>query len=188
MINSAIEEAVKAHIGQLRRGTDIPYITHPLAVGIMLAKAGCSDNVIIAGILHDTVEDTSITLDYIRDTFGDQVAIIVEGASEPDRALPWKDRKTHTIEFLKTASLEVRLVTCADKLNNIRAIDSDHKKIGDKIWDRFNRGKEDQEWYYRGLVNVLCHRSDNRDHGQLFRQLKNKMEEVFCGGVPDGLG
>jgi (p)ppGpp synthase/HD superfamily hydrolase len=80
MIDLAIEVAAKAHENQFRKGTDIPYITHPLAVGLILAKAGCSDDVIIAGILHDTVEDTSITLDYIRDTFGNKVSTIVKGA------------------------------------------------------------------------------------------------------------
>ena len=65
MIDSAIKVALKAHRDQFRKGTDIPYITHPLTVGIMLAKAGCSDEVIAAGILHDTVEDTSISLDYL---------------------------------------------------------------------------------------------------------------------------
>ena len=70
MINTAIEVALEAHKNQFRKGTKIPYVTHPLAVGIMLAKTGCSDEVIVAGILHDTVEGTPITLDYLHDTFG----------------------------------------------------------------------------------------------------------------------
>ena len=107
MIDLAIEVAVKAHQNQFRKGTDITYITHPLAVGIMLAKAGCSDEVIIAGILHDTVEDTPATLDYIKDTFGEEVSLIVNGASEPDKSLPWEERKSHTQDFLKGASREV---------------------------------------------------------------------------------
>ena len=87
MIDLAIEVAAKAHQNQVRKGTDIPYITHPLAVGIILAKAGCSDEVIVAGILHDTLEDTPLTLDCIQETFGPRVASIVKGASEPDRSL-----------------------------------------------------------------------------------------------------
>ena len=125
MINLAIEVAVKAHQNQVRKGTDIPYITHPLAVGIILAKAGCSDEVIIAGILHDTVEDTSITLDDLRDTFGEKVSMIVKCASEPDKSLKWEERKSHTQDFLKGAPREVKFVALADKLNNIRAIASD---------------------------------------------------------------
>jgi (p)ppGpp synthase/HD superfamily hydrolase len=87
MLGLAIEVAVKGHQNQERKGTDIPYITHPLPVGIILANAGCADDVIVAGILHDTLEGTPITLDYIQETFGSRVASIVKGASEPDRSL-----------------------------------------------------------------------------------------------------
>ena len=104
MINNAIDVAMRAHQNQFRKGTAIPYVTHPLAVGIILAKAGCADEVIVAGILHDTVEDTPMTLDNLRDLFGEKVADIVKGASEPDKSLPWEDRKRHTLNFLKTAS------------------------------------------------------------------------------------
>ena len=178
-MDSAIEVAVRAHSDQVRKGTDIPYITHPLAVALLLAKAGCPDEVICAGILHDTIEDTSITLDYLNDTFGEKVAAIVEGASEPDKSLPWEDRKRHTIEFLKTASLEVRLVACADKLHNIRTIAAEYETIGEHIWERFKRGRAKQEAYYRGLVESLCNRSDTQGYKALFRQFKDEVEDLF---------
>jgi (p)ppGpp synthase/HD superfamily hydrolase len=183
-IERAIEVAVKAHEKQVRKGTDIPYITHPLAVGIMLARADCADEVVAGGILHDTIEDTSITIDYIREKFGDKVASIVEGCSEPNKSLPWEDRKKHTIEFLKTAPFEVRLVACADKLHNIRTIAHNHRRIGDEIWERFKRGRKKQEWYYRNLVSSLCNRSDNRFYVSLFQQFKCEVEILFsmeCG-------
>lgn len=179
MIDLAIEVAVRAHQNQVRKGTDIPYITHPLAVGMLLAKAGCPDEVIAAGILHDTIEDTSMTLDPIRERFGEQVATIVKGASEPDKSLPWEDRKRHTIEFLKTASLEVRLVACADKLHNIRTIAAEYETIGDHIWERFKRGRADQEGYYRGLVESLCNRAGTQSYESLFQQLKYEVENLF---------
>jgi (p)ppGpp synthase/HD superfamily hydrolase len=179
MIDLAIEVAVKAHQNQVRKGTDIPYITHPLAVGIILAKAGCSDDVIIAGILHDTVEDTSITLDYIRETFGDKVSTIVEGASEPDKALPWEERKRHTLDFLKGASPEVKFVALADKFNNIRAIASDYVEKGEEFWERFNKGKEDQKWYYQGLVQVLRDDSADETYQTLHSQFSQEVREVF---------
>jgi (p)ppGpp synthase/HD superfamily hydrolase len=179
MIDSAIELAVRAHQNQVRKGTDIPYITHPLAVGVLLAKAGCPDEVICAGILHDTVEDTSITLDILHDAFGEKVAAIVEGASEPDKSLPWEDRKRHTIESLKTASLEVRLVACADKLHNIRTIAAEYEGIGEHIWERFKKGRADQEGYYRGLVQSLCNRTDTQAYESLFRQLRTEVEDLF---------
>jgi (p)ppGpp synthase/HD superfamily hydrolase len=179
MIDLAIEVAVKAHQNQVRKGTDIPYITHPMAVGIILAKTGCSDEIIVAGILHDTVEDTPITLDYIRDTFGKKVSMLVEGASEPDKSLPWEERKRHMVNYLKTAPLSVRLVACADKLHNIRTIVAEHEKIGDQVWERFRKGRSDQEVYYRGLVDSLCNRSDNQGYETLFQQLKSEVEGFF---------
>ena len=179
-MEKAIELAAKAHQGQVRKGTDVPYITHPFSVGIILARAGCKEEVIAAGILHDTVEDTPATLEDLREEFGDAVAEIVKGVSEPDKSLPWEDRKKHTIEFLKTASLDVRLVTCADKLHNIRTIASAYRKIGNQVWDRFKRGKKEQEWYYRNLVEHLCDRSDTGEYEPLFKQLKNEVEALFC--------
>ena len=179
MIDLAVEVAVKAHQNQTRKGTDIPYITHPLGVGISLAKVGSPDEVIAAGILHDTLEDTSLTQDNISEKFGDKVASIVKDCSEPDKSLPWDARKKHTIEFLKKASPEVRLVTCADKLHNIRTIISEYEKMGEHVWERFKRGRADQEWYYRGLVESLGHCSNKPGYESLFQQLKSEVETLF---------
>ena len=179
MIHLAIEVATKAHQNQVRKGTDIPYITHPLAVGIILAQAGCSDEVIIAGILHDTVEDTPITLDYLRNTFGKNVSIIVEGASEPNKSLPWEERKSHTHNFLKTAFLDIKYVALADKLHNIRAIASDYMKIGEALWEKFNRGKDNQKWYYQGLVQALSDDSADKAYQILHSQFAKEVSGVF---------
>src|SRR5659263_98217 len=179
MIDSAIKVALKAHLEQKKKGTDSPYIVHPISVAIILSRAGCSDEVIAAGILHDTIEDTKITLQDIQEIFGEKVAEIVKGCSEPDKSLPWKERKMHTIEFLKTAPLEVRLVACADKLHNIRSLARDYEIIGDKVWERFNeKRKEEQEWYYRGIVDSLCTKADSKDV-KLFKLLKREVENFF---------
>ncbi len=146
MIDFAIEMAAKAHREQVRKGTVIPYITHLIGVAVLLAQSDCADELITAGLLHDTTEDTPIGLEDIRDQFGGYVASIGEGCSEPDKTLDWEDRKKHTIEFLKTASLDIRIVACADKLNNIRTIACDYYEIGDKVWERFNRGKKKQDF------------------------------------------
>lgn len=179
LIDSAIEVAAKAHGEQKRKGTDIPYIVHPFSVGILLSQLNCSDEVIAAGILHDTLEDTAITLEFIRKNFGERVASIVKGCSEVDKSLPWEERKNHTIEFLKTASMDVRLVICADKLHNIRTMAYDYNKIGDRVWERFKRGKEKQEWYYRQLVESLKVESENESYLKLFKLLKDEVESLF---------
>ncbi len=179
MIEMAIEVAVKAHQNQFRKGTDTPYIIHPLAVGIILAKAGCSDDVIISGILHDTVEDTSITLDDLQNIFGAKVSAIVEGVSEPDKSLSWEERKRHTHDFLKRASPDVKFVALADKLNNMSATASDYLETGEVIWKRFNRGKEAQKWYYQGLVRVLRDDSADEAYQALHEHFAQEVRGVF---------
>lgn len=179
LIDRAIELAVKAHGEQKRKGTDTAYIIHPFSVAVMLAKAGCADETIAAGILHDTVEDTPIKLEAIRKEFGETVASIVESCSEPSKSMPWEERKEHMLRSLSHAPLQVRLVACVDKLHNIRTIAREMKKAGDDIWLRFNRGKEQQKWYYRSLVKVLCDREDRGEHQSLFEDFRNEVETVF---------
>lgn len=179
MIELAIQVAAKAHQNQKRKGTDIPYITHPYMVGMILQKERCSDELVAAGILHDTVEDTYVTLDYIRDTFGQYVAEIVGGCSEPDKSLSWEERKTYKLHALKTASLDIRIVTCADKLHNIRTTIKEYNRVGEKVWDRFNRGREKQSWYYNELIKVLCDREDNPPEMRIFSELKNEIIHLF---------
>ena len=112
--------AARAHGGQTRKSTKIPYINHPLAVADLVREMGADAEVIIAALLHDTTEDTRVTLDQIVEEFGTRVAGIVAGTSEPDKSLPWEDRKTHTIESLRSASFETALVSAADKIDNLR--------------------------------------------------------------------
>lgn len=176
-IDMACEVAAKAHSDKNRKGKDVPYISHPMAVAILLARVGASEDVIIAGVLHDTVEDAGLTIKNIEDQFGFEVAKLVEGCSEPDKSLPWEERKEHTLEVLKTASEGVWLVSCADKLNNVRDMASDYKKYKDSLWERFNRGKEEQVWYYQNLVDSLaCKRNYNPN---LFDEFKGEVNELL---------
>ncbi|ULL13919.1 HD domain-containing protein [Paenibacillus sp. H1-7] len=160
LIDRAVEFAAKAHQGQFRKGTDIPYISHPCAVGMILLAAGCGPEIVAAGILHDTLEDTDATYSDLVEQFGQNVADIVMGCSEPDKSLSWEERKEHTVQYLKTASQPVRMVACADKLHNVRstlrAMQSCDSTL---VWNRFKRGKEQQEWYYRQLIESLGHES-----------------------------
>ena len=156
-IEEAIEVAAEAHQGQYRKGTRTPYITHPYAVGLILMEAGCPESMIIAGILHDTVEDTDLTLAFIQEHFGEDIACIVDGCSE-NKALRWRARKTERIEALRNASSEVCTVTCADKLHNLRTIISEFDVIGDAVWERFHGGVEDQAWYYRSVLDAISER------------------------------
>lgn len=164
-IEEALEVAAQAHHGQFRKGTVTPYISHPYAVGLILMSAGCSEEVVIAGLLHDTVEDTDITLDYIQERFGESIAEIVDGCSE-DKSLRWRERKAERIEALKSASVEVCLVTCADKLHNLKTVISEYDEIGDLVWDRFHGGVEAQSWYYQSVLESL-HITKESDHSDI---------------------
>ena len=190
-IEEAIELAAQAHNGQFRKGTNTPYITHPYAVGLMLMDAGCSEAVIIAGILHDTVEDTDLTLDCIRKNFGESVADIVDGCSE-NKSLKWRERKTERIEALKIARTEVCLVTCADKLHNLRTVISEYDDIGDAVWDRFHGGLAAQAWYYQSILGSLrihiernkkssCDETVQKQFEILFQQLRQAVMCLFEG-------
>jgi (p)ppGpp synthase/HD superfamily hydrolase len=109
MIFKAIEFSTKAHTGLYRKGTKIPYITHPLNVAQILIEYECPESVVTAGILHDTLEDTQATVDDIRDAFGYEVADLVNAVSEPNKSDTWENRKAHTIKHLKTAGILSRV-------------------------------------------------------------------------------
>ncbi|RSD29058.1 HD domain-containing protein [Mesobacillus subterraneus] len=175
LIEKALQIAAAAHEGQYRKNTKIPYIAHPVAVGMILQKAGYSDDLVAAGILHDTVEDTGLTMEDIEREFGRNIAEIVAGCSEPDKSLSWEDRKEHTIEFLRNAPEEIRVVACADKLHNIRSIRLDIEQNGEEVWSRFKRGREQQEWYYRNVIESLSYKGEF----PLLEQLKAEVEQLF---------
>ena len=182
-IEEAIEIAAEAHQGQYRKGTRTPYITHPYAVGLILMEAGCSEAVIVAGILHDTVEDTDLTLGFIQEHFGAYIAGIVDGCSE-NKALRWRARKTERIEALRRASPEVCTVTCADKLHNLRTIISEHDVIGDAVWERFHGGVEDQAWYYRSVLEAISESQPvDAVNPQLFQQFQQAVVYLFEGEI-----
>jgi (p)ppGpp synthase/HD superfamily hydrolase len=176
IIEKAIIFAANAHKNQVRKSTTIPYITHPFTVGMLLKDAKCSDEVIVAGILHDTLEDTPTTYEELDEQFGTHVANLVQSASENDKSLSWEVRKQHTIEQLKEADLEAIQVISADKLHNLKSIQADLEQHGDDVWNRFNRGKRDQHWYYSSIVNALKPR---KKEFKLIAELEKVVKEVF---------
>jgi (p)ppGpp synthase/HD superfamily hydrolase len=176
---SAVETAARAHRGQYRKGTRTPYLLHPLAVAEILDRAGCKEETVVAGLLHDVVEDTGLELEDVRAGFGDQVAELVAGASEPDKGAVWEKRKGHTVEHLRTAPVDVVLISCADKLHNLLSMAEDLRVGGEAVWDRFNRPREKQRWYYTELSRVYRARLV---HGLAdgLRALADRYDEALC--------
>jgi len=157
MINKAIQFAVTAHAGQFRKGTKTPFIRHPMEVGVIVSTLTSDEEIISAGILHDTVEDCpQISIEDIRRAFGDRIAHMVDCESE-DKSKTWMERKAHTIEHLREeASMEVRYIAMGDKLANIRSLVRDYEQVGEELWKRFNmKDPKMQGWYYRSIIDSL---------------------------------
>lgn len=176
IIGKAIIFATKAHEGQFRKSTTIPYITHPYAVGMLLQKEYCSDEVIAAGILHDTLEDTTTSFQELREQFGLYVAQLVLAVSEEDKSLSWEERKQRTIDALPHADIEVIHIITADKLHNLSSIRADLEVHGEAVWERFNRDKASQFWYYSNIVKALLPR---REQCKLIGKLTKEVKVIF---------
>ena len=180
MIFEAIAFATRAHSGDYRKGTRIPYIIHPLNVAKILIESECPEHVVAAGILHDTLEDTRVTFAEIEAAFGSEVAGLVGAVSEPNKSdHTWENRKAHTLKHLRTASFEALLISLADKLDNIRAIREDRDRIGDEVWKRFRRPIEKQQWYYEALAGVFSARLGDGKAAALVNAYKKEVERVF---------
>ena len=143
MVARAIAFATKAHEGQFRKGTKRPYIVHPLEVGEIVATLTFDEEIISAAVLHDTIEDCAgVSRELLTEEFSERVAGIVAQESE-DKSKTWMERKSATIEHIRTAPKEVQMVGLADKLSNMRDIDRD-SGIRRRIVEPFqNEGKRD---------------------------------------------
>lgn len=170
--------AISAHMGQIRKSEpDKPMIIHPISVGMLLEEYGYDESVVAAGYLHDVVEDTKYTFEDIKNEFGDEVANLVMGASEPDKSLSWEERKAHTIEETKKLPLRNKLVICADKINNLEDLMLIFQKSGKRDFSAFKRGEEQQKWYYTSVYESLIYGEDK--NLPIFQRLKNVLDIVF---------
>jgi len=162
----AFEFAAKQHSGQTRKASTIPYIAHLMGVASLVFEAGGDEDLAIAALLHDVVEDCggAPMLKQIRRRFGSKVAKIVDGCTDAYQIPkpPWHDRKVSYINRLKKEDDETRLVSAADKLNNVRSILSDYRVIGESVWSRFNGGRDGTLWYYRTLRDEFSRSKPNR--------------------------
>jgi (p)ppGpp synthase/HD superfamily hydrolase len=171
--------ASRQHAGQLKKGTTVPYIAHLLGVASLVLEAGGDEDLAIAALLHDVVEDCGglPVLKKVRKLFGKRVAHIVDacsdyrgpaGVQKPE----WRERKQTYLRHLHTADSDVRLVSAADKLHNSRQILADYREIGDKVFERFTGRREGTLWYYDALLKEFLRTKRNR--------LVNEFERVVC--------
>jgi len=180
LLDRAIMFAVRAHAGTERRGKGFPYIVHPMEAVEIVATMTPDQELLAAAALHDTVEDTDVTVDQIRAEFGDRIASLVasesdtfeQGVSEEDS---WHARKQAAIDRLSSASHDAKIVALGDKLSNMRAIARDYAMQGDKLWNLFHaKDPKDHEWHYRGLASALHELQDTFAYKE-FEQLINQV-------------
>ena len=159
---TAVTYATTLHRDQSRKSTNIPYICHPLGVASLLIEAGCDEDQVIAGVLHDVPEDCGgePRLADIKQMFGDRVEAIVRGCSDSlatseQQKAPWRERKEIHLEHLRMADADVLVVSAADKLHNARAISTDYLIIKENVWDRFNADRNSILWYYREMLAIF---------------------------------
>ena len=182
MIESAVQYAVFAHAGMKRKCKDRPYILHPLEVLSIVSTMTEDEDVLAAAVLHDTVEDTSLTCEDIRRVFGTRVAQLVAEESEDKRegqsaASTWQVRKQETIDHLQKAEDAVQLICLGDKLSNLREIARDYATLGDEIWNRFNqKDKAMHRWYYGSILEIAA---ETFGETLVVREYRGLMEQVF---------
>ena len=181
----AVSFANEVHKGHVRKGTQIPYISHLMAVASLVMEGGGSEDEIIAALLHDAVEDCGgePVLDEIKKRFGQNVTSIVDGCTETyeDPKPPWKARKDAYISHIKEANPSVKLVSCADKLHNVRCILSDYRQVGEVLWDRFNASKEETLWFYQSMADVLCASGNGPLINTNLMDAVNELEKIIKG-------
>ena len=171
--NEAFLFAAEKHATQTRKKTDVPYISHLMSVAALVLEAGGGEDEAVAALLHDVVEDCGghPVLEEIRERFGPRVAKIVEGCTDAYTIPkpPWKARKLEYLDILRRSGDEVRLVSAADKLHNVRTILADYRREGDSVWDRFSGRRDGTLWYYRAVLDVLREGKPNRLVDELCR-------------------
>lgn len=178
----ALEFATKAHEGTMRKGTNIPYITHPIEVAEILKTITDNENVWIAGLLHDTVEDSETTAEDISKLFGEEVARLVLSNTENKRKgmskeETWKIRKEETLAKIEKMTKEEKMIILGDKLSNMRHLARDYREIGDKVWERFNqKDKNLHKWYYKGILDNI---ESDLGYTEGWKEYKTLLEEIF---------
>lgn len=181
-IARAVVYAAQCHAGQFRKGTTIPYIVHPCAVALRLQRYGAEEDVIIAGLLHDVVEDAGVALEDLRREFGDRVAELVAKVSEQKRSvegeIPWETRKRDALARLQVAGASAALIKAADVVDNIWTVCTDLERDGEGVWTRFKRGRESQLRLYRQTLDVCREILGDHPIIQEFETAVHRLEQV----------
>jgi guanosine-3',5'-bis(diphosphate) 3'-pyrophosphohydrolase len=160
-IDAALAMAAAKHAGQCRKGTATPYIVHPVHVAWLLRAHGADEDTVIAGLLHDVLEDTDCTQSEIDAGFGIVVGAIVASCSESDKSRSWEERKREMVGRMRSMSDAAKMVQCADKAHNLHTMADALERKEPGFWGRFKRGPTAQLAYHHEALAAL---SDGFDH------------------------
>lgn len=176
LFDKAAQFAIEAHRGDERRGKGFPYIIHPMEAAAIVATVTNDPEMLAAAILHDTVEDTDVTIEQIEELFGPRVARLVH-VETANKEASWRARREVQIERFRQADRDSQIVILGDKLSNLRAIALDYRSLGDALWSRFHapEGKKDIEWYYRTIATALNNLADTYP----YQEFLTLLEETF---------
>ncbi|HEX3219041.1 MAG TPA: HD domain-containing protein [Candidatus Limnocylindria bacterium] len=174
----ALGVAARLHARQLRKGSEIPYLSHLLGTCALALEYGADEDEAIAALLHDAIEDVE-PVEEVRvavAAFGERVLHIVEGCTDTDLhpKPPWRERKEAYVAHIREADASVLLVSAADKLHNARSVVADLRRHGSGTWDRFTGGRDGSLWYYRAMVSAF---RANPEHP---RDLVDELDRVVC--------
>ena len=182
LLCQATRLAAQAHDGAYRKGGRAPYLLHVMETAEIVGTMTEDEDVLAAAVLHDVLEDTSVTEEELRETVGGHVTELVLAVSENKRReqpaeMTWRLRKQESVErLLKEPRLEVKMIALGDKLSNIRALQRDYGILGDQVWERFNnKSKAEQGWYYQAVTDAL----QDLNVYPVWHELANLVWEVF---------
>ena len=156
----AINTAAWAHRDHVRKGTDIPYVSHVVGVMHLVSQVTDDEDVLIAALFHDILEDVpeEYSPQRMAEEFGDRVVELVRGVTKDSTLSSWQDRSDAYLAHLREADDGSVLISAADKLHNLLSIHADLDELGDELWGRFNSGKDRQLWWYRSVADLVLER------------------------------
>ncbi|OGX05664.1 MAG: hypothetical protein A2Z88_10865 [Omnitrophica WOR_2 bacterium GWA2_47_8] len=154
LVQTALNIALKAHAGAVRKADGSPYIVHPIMVAMKLARHGFSDAVVAAAFVHDVLEDTDYPEAQLRKELGDEVLAIVKAVTNDD-SLPWEEKKKKYIETVRQGPEGAKAVAVADKIHNLESLFAAYERQGPEVWKRFNRGKDQKAWFEHEVLKML---------------------------------
>jgi len=181
VFDEALQFAARAHCGMVRKGTHTPFVTHPMEAAVVAAEVTDDPAMLAAAVLHDTVEDTCVTLGEIEEKFGKRVMELVDCLTEEDvpgvaPEKSWDARKERAVERISAANSDVKLLALADKLSNMRSMVREYAKCGEELWTRFHQtDKSRHEWYYRSMLKATAIHS----HTRAWKELSDLIDTLF---------